>query len=1834
MSDSVEDRVVRMHFDNEKFENGINTTINSLKSLENGLKLTGATKGLEEVEKASSKLTFSNISSGAETAIVGFNKMQQVGFTVLQELTRKAVDLGLTLANNVTQKLIGPMKEGFGEYQTQMGAVQTVLTNTADKGTKLEDVNKAFSTLNEYADKTIYNFSEMTRNIGTFTAAGVDLDAATNAIKGIANLAAGSGSTSQQASTAMYQLSQALAAGTVKLQDWNSVVNAGMGGQLFQKELQKTAESYGVNVDAIIKKAGSFRESLSEGWITADVLTATLNRFADESTDIGKRLTAAATEVKTVGELFDSMGESVGSGWARLWQIIIGDYDEAKQVLTEIFNAFDTVVGGMFDKINSTAEGWKKLGGRTKLIEALRDAFKTLGTIMNRISYAFKSVIPSTTAKDLADLTSNFKNFITMMKPTNAQLLMIQKSAQGFFSIFSMIGQIISKIDFTPLKNSTALFKSSFTVIGTWLTKLNRSGELVNSVSELLNKLVIGLSYVRHAFFQAFPEPSMEALRSLSDTFLKFIKSLTPTDAELLKIGKIASGVFSIFRIGIDIVSGFIKAFSKYNFIKQFISILISIGSAIGGFISTVQKAESTGNVFFKIFNTIFGVLDGIFKIIASVINGITSGFSAMNTALKETLNIDIAGFFSNFGNHLSDFGKKVLDFVKGFNLSEILNNVSDSIQHASERINSFFTGLGKNKKPIEDTSNSLNNMATSAKKAGDQVSNDNGPFGAILNIMHNVTKKVSEFVRSITGFISGLFKKFSEFTRTAEGGALRAGLNNIIKIVKSLMGLGIIGFIASISKSISNLLGKNGIGGVLGSLTETIDKFGNGFKQISKAMAGAFEAIGGVLEGYQTKLKAEALKEIAVAIAILAASLFVLSLIDVESLSAAVLAITGLFADLISSMAILVKTTGAVKSAEIMGIAKAMKSMATAILIVSIALKIVSTIDTNKLAASTSVITALIFEMVKAAESLAGIEKKSKGATKGLISLAAAVLILSISMKIISSIDKDNLAAALGVITALIFEMVKAAESLASTGGKIKGAASAFIALSVGILILSIAIKSLSKLNMESMIVSVLAISLLLLMMGEVVKNLASSSKGAVKGATSFVLISAGLMIVAMAIEKIAALGLPELIQAVATLLGFLIAMAVVAKATAKTNPGAIIGIASALTMVANAVKMIAVIELDKLSASVVALVILMGALTVCAIALGNDGKKMGASVTGFIGFGVAMIAIAAALRIMAGADSKSLIVATMALIGVMAAIALMTKLVDGKQLLMIAPAMIAMGVALIVLGAGLLLLSKIPFAGLIVSLVALAAVFVVIAVAMRFIKPVISTMLQFSAGLVLMGAGMALTAVALVIFAVALTMLATAIQPALLAILSCLQLLLDYIPDIVAIIGELITSILAELKNWIPIILDTLFAMLIGILDSLINNLPVILDKVLILLEQLFTQLTTNQRTRKLIEKTFDFLWEIILGFMDSLIKKTPALVHDVFEWVATFLESLHKELSTNGRRIAKAIADIIGDLLQLAIDAIEELFKRLTEIGYNIGTKVGEGLQEVGEWLKEKLIEPIENGLQWIKDKFGEFLTAGKNIINNIVNGIKKVKDDIINNVKDGINKAVDWITGLYDTLVECGKDFINGFIDGITSMGTSIWNNVQDVGTQVVDWWKDVLGIHSPSVIAEDTGFRWIEGFLIAFFKSKSNISKAIMRTGDNIVSTFAKSIDTIPTISSDLSMTSTITPVVDMDSAIKNINKLADITTKIPNIDWSVAFAPPDISFDADEDIALNVNNSDVVTAINKLQTKLDAMEAKIKGLTITLDGKTLVGELTPSINEEMGRLTTLQIRGV
>ena len=210
MSAVVDERVVEMRFNNKDFEQNVKTSMSTLDKLKQKLNLKGTSKGFEELGAVSKKVDMNALGKSVDVVSAKFSALQVMGVTALANITNSAVNSAKAMISAIT---IDPVRDGLTEYETQMNAIQTILANTQKEGTDVERVNAALRELNTYADKTIYNFTEMTRNIGTFTAAGVKLDDSVSAIKGIANLAAVSGSNSQQASTAMYQLSQALASG-------------------------------------------------------------------------------------------------------------------------------------------------------------------------------------------------------------------------------------------------------------------------------------------------------------------------------------------------------------------------------------------------------------------------------------------------------------------------------------------------------------------------------------------------------------------------------------------------------------------------------------------------------------------------------------------------------------------------------------------------------------------------------------------------------------------------------------------------------------------------------------------------------------------------------------------------------------------------------------------------------------------------------------------------------------------------------------------------------------------------------------------------------------------------------------------------------------------------------------------------------------------------------------------------------------------------------------------------------------------------------------------------------------------------------------------------------------------------------------------------------------------------------------------------------------------------------------------------------------------------------------------------------------------------------------
>lgn len=505
---STDDRLVQMQFDNAAFEQKVASTIQSLDKLKTSLDFANENKGLDGLSASARHFSLEGIGQAVEGIASRFTAMGAVAFTVISNITNRAVDAGVRLAKSLS---LDQVMGGFQEYQVNMNSIQTILANTKDDGANLEDVNSALDKLNEYSDKTIYNFSQMARNIGTFTAAGVSLDDSVNAIKGIANLAAISGSSAEQASTAMYQLSQALAAGKVNLMDWNSVVNAGMGGEVFKKALFETGKALGTITDVPLSasfdeweaKGGTFREQMQKGWLTADVLKTTLGAFsgdldvatlkmigfsdeaANKMIELGSLGQAAATEVKTLTQLVSTVKESVGSGWSATFRIIIGDFEEAKGIFTAFNTAISNIVSDSADKRNKLLQGWKDFGGRNLLIESIVIAFKSLASIINTVKSAFSDVFPPMTSYRLFELTQNLRDFLANLQPTQEQLSNLRHIFVGVFSALSIGWEVV--------KGVFGVFKDLFSSIQIFSDDSGGALKFFADLGDKINRLRISL---------------------------------------------------------------------------------------------------------------------------------------------------------------------------------------------------------------------------------------------------------------------------------------------------------------------------------------------------------------------------------------------------------------------------------------------------------------------------------------------------------------------------------------------------------------------------------------------------------------------------------------------------------------------------------------------------------------------------------------------------------------------------------------------------------------------------------------------------------------------------------------------------------------------------------------------------------------------------------------------------------------------------------------------------------------------------------------------------------------------------------------------------------------------------------------------------------------------------------------------------------------------------------------------------------------------------------------------------------------------------------------------
>ena len=1612
MSKQIEERVVSMKFENNDFKSKTTETVSLLDKLKNALKLDGASKGLENVGSSAKKIDFSNASNSADTLKDKFSALEVVGVTALVNIANSAIETGKQLLSSIT---LDPIIDGFHEYETQMNAVQTILANTSSKGTTLEDVNKSLDELNTYADKTIYNFTEMTRNIGTFTAAGVDLDTSTQAIKGIANLAAMSGSSSQQASSAMYQLSQAIAAGRVNLEDWNSVVNAGMGGQVFQDALKRTAKAMGKTVD----EAQSFRESLSSrdgnGWLTSDVLLETLKEFTGDMSEaelraqgytesqiqdimaMAKTAQDAAVEVKTFTQLMSTLKEALGSGWAQTWEIIIGDFNEAKELFTGISNVIGGMINDSAEARNQMLQGWKDLGGRIDLIESFKNVATGLFDIFKAIGGAFRDIFPPTTSEQLYNITSSIRSLTENFKMSEPTLNNLRSTFKGLFAIIDIGKQLfvgLAKGIGTVIGGSSSLASSILTVTGSfgeWLTALDnviKQSDIINKIiqplannirnlltnvgsgmSSILTKLAeVRNSIVAELNFKPW-ESFQNCLNNLGEVFSYIGNKI---DYVIKKISEFISNIGSKFS-GLDISGPIKKVFDGLNKL----------------FVDQGEEVEDSGEKMSETFSkTMDNFVNNIGKIsLAALGYGLTKVLSAVSRLLNKE------GGIGKVLEEIKDAFSTNMDKVTG-----TLDSVQECLQSYQDRLKADI--LIKIAAAIGILAASIVSISLiDSNKLGSSLAAIGGLFAQLL-VASKLYSKIGSFKSSALKS-STVMMSMATSILILSSAMRKIGDLDVTQTITSLTA--ILAMTAMMSKVASNM-SKNGGSFIKGStgmiaFAFAIKVLGSACKDLSgldfTSMIKGIAGLGAVMAEMSLFLNKTNFSSIgiksATGIVILASSLKVMASAckDFGNMdwSSILKGVTGA-GTVLAEISIFNKYT--TNATGILKISTSMVIIAGAMNVMYYAMQNIGNMDWSSIAKSVAGIGAVLAE-VAIFDKYSGNAQNVLKTSTSLVIIAGAMNVMYHAMQNIGTMDWSSIA-----------------KGLTGMGG------------------------ALAEISLFS--------------------NFTGNAQNIIKSSVALGIMSGAMITLGNAFQSFGSMDLASIGKGLLGMGGALAEISISLNTLPKNMPTLAFGlieVGTALNIIAEAMKSMGSISWEGIAKSLIATGV---ALTEISVALNMIPKDTVLTALGLTGVASALVILSQALTSLSGLSWEGIAKGLVALGGSLfilgQAIQLMSGCMGGVA------AVIAVSAALNLLVPPILNLSTISWDGLIKSLLALAGTLATFGIAATVLTPVIPSMAALAGSLTLLGvaalglgAGIDLAAQGLLALSNAFLQLegtsAEGAESVTTAIEAIMQGIANGIPLIIEKIGEGITAFLQYIVEAIPQFAEVVTTLITSLCDVIVNCTPKMVSTVLQTLDQILNAVV--QWGPSIVQKGLDILLQLLqtlaskmgdftnvavnicVAFINGIANKMGDIVQAGFNLIISFVNALADAVNNN----SGAVADAAINLINAFINAVGTMTSRFFEAGANAVEGFINGLLsmpgrlwDAGCSLGRKALDAAKASLD-INSPSKEMEQVGIFADMGLINGLKMYSNKVY---KSGYNVGKQALSSVKDSMKQ-----MNGLID---------------------------------------------------------------------------------------------------------------------------------------------------------------------------------------------------------
>jgi len=1418
MSTNIENSVVSMSFENSNFERNAKTTMSTLDKLRKALDFSGSAQTLNDISDAAGKVDMSPLQNGVQEVHNRFSALEIVAITVLSRITNAAIDAGVRVGRALT---IDSIMGGFSEYELMMNSVQTIMSGT---GESLDTVMDKLNELNQYADDTIYVFSDMTKNIGKFTNAGVDLNTSVAAMKGLSNEAALAGANAEEASRAMYNIAQALSMGYVQYIDWKSIENANMATLDFKENLVETALEMGTLTEAAVQAEPSinslFKDKLKDGWLTNDVLLTTLEKYADDTTELGKKAYAAAQDIKTFSQMWDTLKEAAGSGWSQTFGYIIGDFEQAKELWTGIGNYFGDAIQKSAEARNSLLEAWNtNEGGRAKVI-------------------------------------------------------------QGFIELFHALQKTIGNV---------------------------------------------GL-----AFQDVFKGPNIVNLLELSDGFLQMATNLNNSLAPVAKdIRHTFDGLFAVLHIGVNIVTSIGRAFAYLvgnSGIGGLGASVLGVTGNIGEFLKGLDEAITKNDTFYN-----------ILKNVADALLLIPNGLSAVFQALT---GMGFAEAITKAGDGLGNF----LGFLK-----ELGSMISGNLSSKIDGLKMSFRGLGTE-----------------------------------TGLLEIIFKGVADGLSSVASVILDIM--------TAIGNALTTTFGQ------------------ADTRNMMDFLNTAGLAGTLGAFLVQVKNLMDPLEDMGSMITNIRED----LEILQNSIKADIILKIAEAVALLAVSCILLASIDADKLAAPMAAITLFVGELSGVLVVLDKFTSSSDTffGSINGImnaigqstqATALIKMSAAVLIMASALKVLSSIQPDRLVSSMTAITVLLGELVGAAILLDKFGGKIH--TAGFVSMGLGLLVISGALKVIASIEPDRLTTAVFGFTIAIAEMTAALSVLSQmrvSGLLVAGAS--LLAVSGAMLVLSGALKVLATIDINSLEVALGAmLGSLLLVTTSLTALSFMNPVGLIAGAAALTVASGAIAVLSgslLLLSSMSGSGLNTTLVALGSSLAMLSASLLVMR-TALPGAAALIVAAGAIAILAPSLALLSAIPFGTMMTTLLGLAIAIGGLAAASVLLSPVLPLMAALAGILTLFGAACLAVGGGVALLATG------LAMLAVSGVAGATALV-------------------GILSVLLGA--------------------------IPMIVQAITLFVQTLLQSYMNLL----PMILQAVTMTVLGICqtlITCLPTIVETAMQLVLALLTSIRDHLPEILAVGTEIIVELMNGIAEALPQLIDSAFTVIISFIDGLgqaiENNAEAIRNAMIGFCEHLWNAFCNffgiHSPSTLMAEGGVNIIQGLIngIGGMINAVKQKvkevrDAIVNKISEKVSDFVTKGKNMMNKLKSGISSKLSDLktkVSDIVTGMKTTMENKKEEFLTIGSNFMTGLKDGIDSMKDAVVSKASEIGSSLLGKFQSLFdihspsrvmfaiGEFIDEG------LINGIDSMKRNVTNSATNIAKAVIDSVSDSTSDIDEYVDDEFN-------------------------------------------------------------------------------------------------------------------------------------------------------------------------------------------------------------